>query len=122
MRDGSGRVQALCSEPSCSACLPGELAGSFQWVSAKRWWCEEHRAGREDDLEPYRSRLVLGPRGIIDLDAEAAERERQRVAAESRRHQREAREAQRREDAARLAEFEAASNEQFRRESVVHRP
>ena len=107
--------------PSCSAFLPGELAGSFKWVEARRWWCEEHRAGHEDDLLPYAGpRLAYSASGaIIDLDEQEAESERARIAAESRQARYEARQGQRREDAERLAAFEEAAARQFRRESIT---
>ena len=95
------------------------MPGAFAWVNVKRWWCEEHREGHESDLKPYEgAKFRLSMSGLIEPvdEAEEAEAERQRVAAESRRHQREAREAQRRRDAERLAVYQRAAEERMRSE------
>ena len=120
LRDGAGRVQAICGEPTCPRFLPGEMGpGSFKWVDCRRWWCEQHRAGHESDLEPYTGpRLAWSMSGvsIVDLDEAEAEAERQRAEAESRRRQREVREAQRRHDAEKLGAYERAADERMRAE------
>jgi hypothetical protein len=117
LRDSRGCVPAICSEPGCPNILADDRlgSGSVAMVPVRRWWCDEHRAGHEADLEPYRPRLALSSSGLshVDLDELEAEAERGRIEAESRRRQHEAREAEARADAERYAELEAAERERF---------
>jgi hypothetical protein len=96
--------------------------GSYAWVNCRRWWCEKHRAGHEEDMKPYtgaRFRYAMSGAVVpVDDAAEEAERSRAEERAESLRRQREAAQAQRREDAERLAVYERARDEQWRREHI----
>jgi hypothetical protein len=122
-RDQYGAIEHRCAETGCTVIEPDERLGpgSVKWTRiVGPWYCQRHRAGHEDEMRPYTGpRLAYGPGGaIIDLDEQEAEGERQRAAAESRRKRHEQRQAERREDAARLAKYEAAAAERFRREHI----
>ena len=122
-RDMYGRVEHRCAERGCTLIEPDERLGpgAVKWTKIKGpWYCQRHRAGHEDEMRPYTGpRLAYGPGGaIVDLDERAAEAERQRATAASRRRQREAREAERAEDARALARYEAGAADRFRREHI----
>jgi hypothetical protein len=120
LRDGSGRIEARCAHPDCRRFEPDEsgFPGAAARVEATRWWCGDHRAGHEADLEPYAgSRLGYSGSGlIVDLDELEIERERAALEAESRRRQREHRTAAARAEGAELAESKRLADEAWARE------
>jgi hypothetical protein len=87
-RDEAGCAIQWCAEPGCRAFPVRPGSGAVMPHPAKRWWCEEHRAGHEADLEPWTPRTAFGPSGAIvfldevERDIEIAEREAERRAAE----------------------------------------
>lgn len=117
-RDAQGRIDALCGEPSCRNFEPGEFS-QFAKVDVRRWYCPEHRAGREEEMKPYDGpRYGYGPSGaVVDLDeleverAKAAEQERHHAA------EREAAAAERAVDAEGLRTFEEAKRARDRAEN-----
>jgi hypothetical protein len=48
--------------------------GAPRPVAARRWYCAEHRAGRDSEMEPWSTRIVLGPSGFVDLEAQELDR------------------------------------------------
>jgi len=117
-RDGQGRVQALCAEPSCRNFEPGEFS-QIAWVHARRWYCPAHRAGHEEEMKPWDGpRYGYGPSGLlVDLDELEVERAK---AAEQERHlaaERASRDAERQVDAEGLRGFEEARRERDQQEN-----
>lgn len=116
-RDGQGRIDAICAEPGCANFEPG--VPQFAKVDCIRWYCSEHRQGREHLMKPRTGpRYAYGPSGaIVDLDAEAIERTQE---AEREAHdlaEREAARAERAVDAEALRGFEEARRERDRQEN-----
>jgi hypothetical protein len=105
-RDAAGRAIQFCPEPGCRRFAADPLTGNPTPHPAKRWWCHEHAVGREEDLLPWTSPVVLGPAGLRDLAAEEAEALAQRWEAERHRLQHEQRRAA---AAAALPELEHAA-------------
>ena len=120
-RDSRGRTAAVCSAPGCRAMAADpEHPGVIALTTARRWTCEKHRdQGDFSDWTPEPAFRYSRSGALIHVAEAEAEGERQRAAAESRRARYEARAAERREDAERLAAFEEAAAEQFRRESIT---
>jgi hypothetical protein len=105
-RDEIGRALQVCAEAGCKAFLTDPVTGAHAPHAAKRWWCSEHVAGHEADMEPWQSRIVIGPGGaFIDLD----EQERD-AAIQAREAERRAAEQEQRR-AARIAEWPALQAE-----------
>jgi len=85
-RDGQGRIDAICAEPGCANFEPG--VPQFAKVDCIRWYCSEHRQGREHLMKPRTGpRYAYGPSGaIVDLDARSRRaRSRPRRASRGRR-------------------------------------
>jgi hypothetical protein len=125
LRDAQGRIEARCAHPDCRRFLPHpEMSGAAARVQARRWWCSEHRTGREADFEPYTGpKLAYSRTGaIVDLDEVEREAERVRAAAESHRAQRAHRDAQRVAEAEELRKVHEAERELIRRETPREMP
>jgi hypothetical protein len=93
----------------------------------RRWWCPEHRVGREDDMQPWTPGYRVSEIGlVVDADDDAdAERERQRVEAELARasERREQSQAERREIAAEAREYRRLRDQRQDREDLsLHGP
>jgi hypothetical protein len=73
-RDETGACHPLCAEPGCRAFPVDPATGAPQKSRARRWRCHEHRAGHEADMADWVSSIVMGPAGLIDLEAQEAER------------------------------------------------
>jgi hypothetical protein len=68
-RDEIGRALQVCAQPGCRVFPVDPTTGAHAPHAAKRWWCDVHVAGHEDDMEQWQSRIVIGPGGaFIDLD------------------------------------------------------
>jgi hypothetical protein len=95
-RDEVGRALQVCAATGCRAFPIDPVTSAHAPHVARRWWCDEHVAGHEDDMEAWTMRIGYGPSGAIvfldelERDAEIAEREAERRAAwlEERRAQR----------------------------------
>jgi hypothetical protein len=72
-RDEAGYTHQSCAEPGCRAFPVDPTTGAMAKTNAKRWRCEEHRAGHEQDMEPWTRTLRYGRSGqpIWDNDNEA---------------------------------------------------
>jgi hypothetical protein len=87
-RDMIGRALQVCAQAGCRTFLTDPVTGAHAPHAAKRWWCDVHVAGHEADMEPWQSRIVIGPGGaFIDLDEQERDaaiqaREAKRRAAE----------------------------------------
>lgn len=112
-RDGMGRVFAICSEPSCRNFLPDPHGGQIARVAVTRWWCPEHAAGHEGDLQPYTGpRYGYSASGVlIDLDAHDAEVAKEKIRELHRENIAAERDAARAADAERLATFQERRRE-----------
>jgi hypothetical protein len=119
-RDESGCAFQACAEEGCSAEPINPRTGAPAKVAAKRWWCEAHRAGHEDDMRPFVYGLRYARSGAILTDDEvarrAAEAQKMEVENESRRRRREAQQAERAEEAERRAAWERERDAALRRE------
>jgi hypothetical protein len=119
-RDADGRSDQICHEPGCRAQAVNPVTGAPEPVAAKVWWCPEHRAGHEADMEPWSRSYRYSEIGLLvdDDDDAVAERERRRSEdeLERMRARREQSQAERREIAAERREYERARDEQHRRE------
>jgi hypothetical protein len=106
-RDEIGRALQVCAAPGCKVFLTDPVTGAHAPHAAKRWWCSEHEhLAAPGDLDPWQSRIVIGPGGaFIDLD----EQERD-AALQAREAERRAAELQARR-AARIAEWPALQAE-----------
>jgi hypothetical protein len=86
-RDEIGRALQVCAASDCRTFPVDPVTGAHAPHAAKRWWCSEHVAGHEDDMQPWTMRIGYGPSGAIvfldevERDAEIAEREAERRAA-----------------------------------------
>jgi hypothetical protein len=121
-RDPDGRSFQVCHEPGCLAQAFDSATGAPAPVAAKRWWCEAHRAGQEDDMEPWSRSYRYSPEtGLLVDDDDDAEAERERLRSEHelerQRQRREQSQAERRVIAAERREYERAREEQHRRET-----
>jgi hypothetical protein len=87
-RDEIGRALQVCAEPGCRTFPIDPVTGAHAPHNAECWWCDEHLAGHEADMEPWRPRIAYGPSGTIvfldevERDIEIAKREAERRAAE----------------------------------------
>jgi hypothetical protein len=85
-RDEGGCAIQAC--PDCGAFSRNPATNEPMPVAARKWWCPEHEAGHEDDMQPWTARIAFGPSGAIvfldeqEREAEVAEREAKRRAAE----------------------------------------
>jgi hypothetical protein len=105
-RDEIGRALQVCAQAGCKVFLTDPVTGAHAPHAAKRWWCDMHVAGHEDDMEPWQSRIVIGPGGaFIDLDEQERDAAIQAREAERRAAELEARRA------ARIAEWPALQAE-----------
>jgi hypothetical protein len=92
-RDEIGRALQVCAQAGCRAFLTDPVTGAHAPHAAKRWWCDMHVIGHETDMQPWQSRIVIGPGGaFIDLDEQerdaaiqAREAERRTLELEQRR-------------------------------------
>ncbi|MEK6251851.1 MAG: hypothetical protein AABM43_07890 [Actinomycetota bacterium] len=112
MRGPNGYLEApICAAKDC-------MTAPQKRTKARRWWCPAHRAGHEEDLEPYTGpKLAYGPGGtVIDLDEQEADRQRAMAAAASQKAQRKERETEQRAAAEQHAEDRRARDEQVERE------
>jgi hypothetical protein len=108
-RDMIGRALMVCAQPGCKTFPVDPVTGAHAPHPAKRWWCDMHRAGHEADMEPWQSRIVIGPGGaLIDLDEQEREAAIQAREAERRAAEREARRAARVKEWPALQEADAA--------------
>jgi hypothetical protein len=86
-RDEAGCAIQWCSEPGCRAFPVRPGSGAVMPHPAKRWWCPEHVAGHEADMEPWTARIEFAPGGglqfpdEVERDIAIAEREAERRAA-----------------------------------------
>jgi hypothetical protein len=116
-RDGQGRAFQICGEPGCGNFPVDPATGQHMPTDAKRWYCEEHRAGHEAEMEPWSMGLRYSPSGALEFSGDAeTEARRLETEAKSRAVVREVREAERREEAEALAGLEAEALAQLRRE------
>jgi hypothetical protein len=76
-RDGDGRIEATCAHPGCTRFEPDPATGLVAMLPVKRWWCPEHRSGREDDLQPWTPGYRFSEIGLIVDDDDLAEAERE---------------------------------------------
>jgi hypothetical protein len=95
-RDEIGRALQVCAASGCKVFLTDPVTGAHAPHAAKRWWCDVHVAGHEADMEPWQSRIVIGPGGaFIDLDEQERDAAIQAREAERRAAEQEQRRAQR---------------------------
>lgn len=97
--------------------LADEQVGGILHVNVRRWFCAQHSAGHEDDMQPWTGpRFALGPGGvgIVNLDEQEAEAERERIREDGRRNLRESERADRVAEAEDHRVHEAAMDEAYR--------
>lgn len=81
-RDGQGRIEAICGEAGCARFLPDPGGQQIARVDCRRWYCEEHREGREDEMKAYDGpRMGYSASGLL-VDLDELEVERAKAAAE----------------------------------------
>jgi hypothetical protein len=123
-RDAAGCAIQICAAKSCGT-YPVSPYGATVPVNARRWWCEQHRAGHEDDMEPWTgARIALGPSGFALIDVDEVEREsaNEARAAKRRADQLEQRRAQRIQEWSAMQGERAAQADQFRRATLPGAP
>ena len=77
MRDGDGRPVQCC--PECGA-FPLDQHGAVVGSNARRWWCERHREGHEEDLKDREPDRIIAVAGGFMFESELqAEAERGKV-------------------------------------------
>jgi hypothetical protein len=96
-RDAIGRALQVCPASGCRAFLTDPVTGAHAPHAAKRWWCSEHEhLAAPGDLDPWQSRIVIGPGGaFVDLDEQERDAAIQAREAERRAAEQEQRRAQR---------------------------
>ena len=86
-RDEIGRALQVCAQVGCKNFPIDPVTGAHAPHAARRWWCSEHMAGHEDDMQPWTMRIGYGPSGAIvfldevERDIATAEREAEARAA-----------------------------------------
>ena len=122
-RDEIGRALQVCPASGCRTFLTDPVTGAHAPHAAKRWWCDVHVAGHEDDMEPWQSRIVIGPGGaFIDLDEQERDAAIQAREAERRAAEREQRRAQRIKEWSAMQGERVAQADQFRRATLPGAP
>jgi hypothetical protein len=118
-RDEAGCAFQVCAQPDCRNYPANPASGATMPHPAKRWWCSEHVAGHEADMEPWTLRVSFAAGGGLQFQDEV-ERDAEIAAVEAKRRADEL-EQRRAQRLAQLPEFEAervARADQFRRATL----
>jgi hypothetical protein len=107
-----------CHAPGCSA-IPLTETRAWRTVNCRAWYCDEHRAGHEDDMRDLGPGLRYSEFGVLvpDIPDEA---EREAAITASRQAQQQARDADRAVDAAQLRASDQARDQALQAELPPH--